>query len=87
LAIVGRAVYLVAEESDDSSLSLSIFTIELATGNLTHIFSGGTRYPIAADTWLMTAGEQLLLNIGGGHLLSLDVREAIQVAGETLVSP
>lgn len=87
LLIIGRAPYLVAETNNDSTGTLFVYAIDPLQGDLTHIFSGGSRTFVAGDMWMGTAEDHLLLNIGGGHLLSLDVREASGVMGETAVNP
>jgi hypothetical protein len=88
LLTTGRDLYLLAEEGDDSHGSLSVYAIEPLQGELTYIFSGGSRTYEAAETWMMTHEEPLLLlNIGGGHLLALDAQEAVGMVGGTAAFP
>jgi murein DD-endopeptidase MepM/ murein hydrolase activator NlpD len=85
LAEIGGEIYVISEagNGNDSTSNLSVFALDHNDGGLALIFSGGARSAILADTWMMTAGNQLLLNIGGGgHLLALDVQEAFRAVGE-----
>jgi outer membrane protein assembly factor BamB len=76
LLAVGSAPYLITQSARDDNGTLAVYTIDPLAGNLTHLFSGGSRTFVAADTWMEAAADQLLLKIGGGHLVSLDLQEA-----------
>ena len=74
LLVLDDEVYLVAEDNSGSSSHVSVFAVDVAGAGVTRIFMGGTRSPISADTWVLAAGEQLLLNIGGGNMVALGAR-------------
>lgn len=76
LLVVGEQVVLVSTENNSSVSTISVFVVNLETAELTHGFTGGTRTAIPADTWMLPMNQQLLLNIGGGHMLVLDTQEA-----------
>ncbi|MEZ4647090.1 MAG: hypothetical protein R3E31_30920 [Chloroflexota bacterium] len=74
------AVYLT---SFNSQGDVHVYQVDVETAVLTHIFTGGTRLPVLADTWAaIVANNNLLLNIGGGNRLVLDMALA-----ETAVTP
>jgi murein DD-endopeptidase MepM/ murein hydrolase activator NlpD len=71
VALNGR-VYLIAEDNGSSSRTITVYAVDLNNAALTLLFAGGSRSGNSADTWVMTAGNYLLLNIAGSNLLSLD---------------
>ena len=76
LASAGR-VYLLADGSGTSAGLMTLYEVDLESGNLVSLFVGGTRSPARNETWLLTgAGGRLYLNIGGGHLVALDLAMA-----------
>ncbi|MCA9976875.1 MAG: peptidoglycan DD-metalloendopeptidase family protein, partial [Anaerolineales bacterium] len=65
------AVYLT---SFNAQGDVHVYQVDVETAVLTHIFTGGTRLPVLADTWAaIVANNNLLLNIGGGNRLVLDM--------------
>lgn len=72
LLAIGQVPYLIAQSGNDDNGILSLYAIDLLQGHLTHLFTGGSRTFVASETWMETADGRLLLNIGGGHLLSFD---------------
>jgi outer membrane protein assembly factor BamB len=77
LLVQGGEVYVVAEEVGTPTGALSIYALDRDGAGLRRIFSGGTRSPRTAETWALATGERLLVNIGGGHMLALDARQAL----------
>ncbi len=83
LHAAGSKVYLVSFNDRVANHDLSLYAIEYAQPELTHLFTGGTRLRGYNDTWVQLVGENLLLlQIGGGNLLALDTR----LAGASLLS-
>ncbi len=73
LLVLNEQVYLVTAAGSNPILNLSVYALDLATAELTHIFTGGTRTAVPGTTWAMAAGDgQMLINLGGGHMLTLD---------------
>lgn len=69
-------VYLVSQAAGSQG-DITIFAVNLDMETLVRIFVGGTRMPVAHDTWVVAAGGgQMLINIGGGNQLVLDVEMA-----------
>jgi murein DD-endopeptidase MepM/ murein hydrolase activator NlpD len=78
LTLDGRA-YLLSQESTTSYSDVSLLAIDLDSARLTRIFSGGTRYPLASDTWASALDDgRILLNIGGGYMIALDPQLAFE---------
>lgn len=76
LALVDNQAYLVVTDEGATTL-VTLFLVDLETGNLVRLFTGGTREGVFGDTWLLPAPSgMLLLNIGGGHLVALDPQAA-----------
>ena len=71
LRVLDDEVYLVAEDNSGASSYVSVFVVDAAGAGVTRIFMGGTRSPVTADTWVLAAGDHLLLNIGGGNMVAL----------------
>jgi hypothetical protein len=77
LLLVGERPYLLSEESGSGSSTLAVYAIDLNSSRLTHIFTGGTREPVAADTWALSLmNDVMLLQAGGGSMVALDVMGA-----------
>lgn len=58
-----------------TSSEIAIYSIDLENGDLTLIFTGGTRHPDPIDFTLHPINDhQILINIGGTSLVSLDLR-------------
>ncbi|MCP4426946.1 MAG: peptidoglycan DD-metalloendopeptidase family protein [Chloroflexi bacterium] len=69
--------YLLSDDNNSGSGSLSVYAIDLVSSRLTHIFTGGAREPITADTWALPLTDELiLLQVGGGSMVALDLRAA-----------
>lgn len=81
LLLIGDLPYLIAQSGNEDDGTLALYAIDTLQGNLTHLFHGGSRTFVASDTWMEGVDGRLLLNIGGGHLLSLDVFEASDLLG------
>jgi hypothetical protein len=78
LLTVNEQVYLVTIDGTNSILDVSVYALELATAELTHIFTGGTRTAVPGNTWAVAAdNEHLLINIGGGHMFTLNPQVAL----------
>jgi hypothetical protein len=61
-----------------SSYRVSIFAVDMENIALVRIFEGGTRIPVPEDTWVYQVSEdQILLNIGGGGMVRLDLQVAL----------
>jgi hypothetical protein len=74
----GQEAYLAVEETGPTML-VSVFAVDLESGNLARLLVGGTRTGISGDSWLLPGPSgALLVNIGGGHLVALDPRAAAQ---------
>lgn len=77
LLSVDERPYLAIHDISSDAGSISIFAIDPELAGLTHLFTGGTRTPAAGQTSFHSAGEaRLLINIGGGHLVALDLDSA-----------
>jgi hypothetical protein len=73
LMTLNGQIYLVTSGGSSPILNLSIYALDLTTAELTHIFTGGTRTAVPGSTWAAAAGNgQILINLGGGHMLALD---------------
>jgi hypothetical protein len=69
--------YLVVQSESGGTGSISVFAVDTSNIALTRIFNGGTRMPRISQNSFYSAGNgRLLINIGGGHLVSLDPRSA-----------
>lgn len=79
LAWANGQVYLALVEEGATTL-VSVFAVDMETGNLLRLFVGGTRTGIPQDSWLLPVSSgALLVNIGGGHLVALDPQAALEV--------
>ena len=75
--------YLIIQSESGRTGSISVFAIDTGNITLTCIFNGGTRTPRISQNNFYSAGNgRLFVNIGGGHLVTLDVR----VAAESMVA-
>jgi hypothetical protein len=68
----------VTLEGSGAIRTLYMYAINLQTADLTDIFTGGTRTAVPSQTWATTTNNSLLINIGGGHLFSLDPALALE---------
>ncbi len=66
----GGHLYLVAHNENGSVGELLLYAIDLEGARLTHLFIGGTRSPRLHESWVWGDDGVLLLNIGGGNLLT-----------------
>ncbi|MDX1665446.1 MAG: M23 family metallopeptidase, partial [Candidatus Promineifilaceae bacterium] len=71
----GRPFLAVVEEGP--TMLVTVYAVDLDSGNLERLFVGGARGGNALNTWLIAAPDGLLLNIGGGHLVALDPPAAL----------
>jgi hypothetical protein len=77
LMSLGERVLLLAQDGRGGAAELTILAVDLEEASLTRLFEGGTRSAILSLTAAYSAGQDhLLVNIGGGSLLALDVTEA-----------
>jgi hypothetical protein len=75
----GEHVYLLSQDGNSYSAEVTLLAIDVDTAGLTRVFTGGTRNPLNRDTWLFAIdNDHVLLNIGGGHMLTLDVPAALE---------
>ena len=73
LLSLGGQLYLVTLPGSSTASELAVFRVNPAGAGLQRIFSGGTRTPIAGDSWAVALNDtQILLNIGGGSMALLD---------------
>jgi hypothetical protein len=80
LAALGERVYLLAQDETSSSSQVTLLAIDVDTARLTRIFTGGTRRPLSRDTWVFAVdNDHILLNVGGGHTVALDVAAALEL--------
>lgn len=69
LPLVGGVPYITALRAGERNGELQLYGIDLATGALTHLFTGGTRSPEPGAYWALPVdAAHLLLNVGGGSL-------------------
>ena len=75
-----RAYMTLTEEGP--TMTVTVFAVDVASGDLVRLFVGGTREGVSRNTWLLpTSSGLLLVNVGGGHLVALDplaAREAME---------
>lgn len=77
LALLDGQAYLALTD-EGSTMLVTVFSVDLDSGDLIRLFNGGTRTGAAQNTWLLPAPlGTLLLNIGGGHMVALDPRHAV----------
>lgn len=76
LILVGERPYLLTEKTQSGSGYLSLYAIDLDGSRLSHIFSGGTRSPIASDNWALPTDDLILIQVGGGSMVGLDPQAA-----------
>lgn len=92
LLLLNDRVYLVSQGRTRGDVA--VFVVDLEAETLTRIFVGGTRATdTAQETWAATVGDgQMLIQIGGGNSVLLDVggatavvtaSTAAQTSGET----
>lgn len=77
LAANGR-LYLLNQTTNDSRSELTLYTIDTAAAHLTRLLVVGSRAPLPAATWAAPAGELLMINIGGGHLVAINPLFALE---------
>lgn len=85
LVSYGEQAYLVITESGFSTrgstnVEVALYALDLESGDLTHILTGGTRQLHARDTWLAPMGIGLLMvNIGGGPMAAFAPETALDI--------
>jgi murein DD-endopeptidase MepM/ murein hydrolase activator NlpD len=80
LTIQGGLVYLLSIDKGASGNEVRLFNVDMETGDLTHIFTGGTRLGYSRSTWIKPVKDDLLLiNIGGGPLALINPQEALKI--------
>ncbi|MFZ0545108.1 MAG: peptidoglycan DD-metalloendopeptidase family protein [Candidatus Promineifilaceae bacterium] len=68
----GRS-YLLAEDNDGSSKLVRLYAVDMSNATLSELFVGGTRSDSLDDSWAITAEDSLIISIGGGNLLRLNL--------------
>jgi outer membrane protein assembly factor BamB len=70
--------YLLLQSGSNMSVHLDLYAIDQESSALRHIFTGGTRQPLVGGNWAVSINDDLLLiNIGGGSMVALDVATAV----------
>jgi hypothetical protein len=64
-------IYLINNDTGPNNL-LSVYAVGLEDAVISLIFSGGTRADEAGESWVVTAGNSLIISIGGGSMLALE---------------
>lgn len=80
LVPINDTLYLLLQ--DTATGTLTIYTFDQQANTLTPIFEGGSRALDPSQTWAAAAGSQLLLGIGEGATVALDVGQVLATAGE-----
>jgi outer membrane protein assembly factor BamB len=79
LISLGEAVYLENYHRDSTGIQVDLYAIDQQSGNLTHIFNGGSRQSYSRDVWLMfITTDRLLVNIDAGALAMFDPHAAFE---------
>ena len=73
--------YLLQQTGSDITTQFKLYAIDMPNSTLRHIFTGGTRTPLPEDNWVVSVDDELLLllNVGGGSMVGLDVETAVSV--------
>jgi murein DD-endopeptidase MepM/ murein hydrolase activator NlpD len=80
LILVDDQPYIVANDTDGSVSTVSIYHINVRNEELTKIFTGGTRSSSQYPSTTFVAGDGIVLvDIGGGSLAGLDVKQAAEI--------
>jgi len=80
LILVDDQPYIVANDTDGSVSIVSIYHINVRNEELTKIFTGGTRSSSQYPSTTFVAGDGIVLvDIGGGSLAGLDVKQAAEI--------
>ncbi len=70
--------YLLLQTGSDITTQFKLFAIDIPNSTLHHIFTGGSRTPQPNDNWFVSVNDELLLlNVGGGSMVGLDVETAV----------
>lgn len=77
LQLLNDMVTVIAEDMIGTTGMLSVYALNMDSAHLTQLFAGGTRSPSPVDTWSFARDERLILHIGGGHMLALDIGQAL----------
>ncbi|MBP7998402.1 MAG: peptidoglycan DD-metalloendopeptidase family protein [Chloroflexi bacterium] len=78
--VQGEQVYLLGEAGSNNAVMLTVWALDMHQATVTPLFTGGSRSGLPENNWWFAAANHLLLNIGGGHLLSLDTTVAQNAA-------
>jgi len=77
-------ILLFIASNDGNNLRTDLYNVASASGDLTHLFSGGSRPYSINDTWISSANNsQLLINNASGAILTLDPQQAF----EAIIAP
>jgi outer membrane protein assembly factor BamB len=78
--IFDNQVYVALQRDTRESNLVRFFLIDADSAELAHLFTGGSRRNSSpADTWARAVGDEYaLMNIGGGSLVALDPRLALE---------
>ncbi len=77
---LGRKIYLLATDKGASGNEVKLLEVDIETGKLTHLFTGGTRLGFSRGTWINPVNDEyLLVNIGGGPVVLISPQEAFDI--------
>ena len=69
---------LLLQTGSDITTQFKLYAIDMPNSTMHHIFTGGSRTPQPNDNWLVSVNDELLLiNVGGGSMVGLDVETAV----------
>jgi len=82
-----QAGFLLAHQENATAL-LSVYTINLETGDLVHVLDGGSRTRFYEDSWVvgLSSGE-VLVNVVGEQVAALDLPAALEQLIAASASP
>ena len=88
LHLANNQPYLAARIGSGTAGELTLFALNQSQNALTRLFEGGSRTPLANETWLtavtsssLSANNQLLINVGGGPLALFDPVAGLVASG------
>ncbi|MFO7679096.1 MAG: M23 family metallopeptidase [Chloroflexota bacterium] len=85
LVVTDDQVLLAVQNSAEAQFQMPLYLVNPATGDLNHLFSGGSRASAYNDVWLLPAAAQIVVNSAGGAILALHPVQA--AAAITAASP
>ncbi len=83
LLTLNDQIFMMAQYDIGRSTGFDLFHVDTASGDLTRIFSGGTRSTSSNPAKIAAVGDSLLIRIAGVGLAALDPQAALEaVQGE-----